>query len=68
MSEFEKGRFRETCGICGAIFEVVVPGEFGRISKEEREDYACPECGHAYHCRGVAAPRVTLLSGRTDGG
>lgn len=65
---YEKGRYRETCGACGAIFEVVVPGRVGRTSKEEREDYACPECATTYYCRGSAPPEVKLLSARTDGG
>jgi predicted RNA-binding Zn-ribbon protein involved in translation (DUF1610 family) len=62
----EKGRYNETCGACGAVFEVVVPGSYGRISREERSEYACPECGNPYHCRSTSPPRVRLLSPRTD--
>lgn len=66
---YEKGRYKETCGPCGAVFEVVVLGTYmGKPTQEDREDYACPECGVGYHCRGSAPPQVTLLSGRTDGG
>jgi hypothetical protein len=66
---YEKGRYKETCGPCGAVFEVVVLGAYmGKPTQEDREDYACPECGAGYHCRGSAPPRVTLISGRTDGG
>ncbi|WP_256473707.1 hypothetical protein [Aliidiomarina quisquiliarum] len=39
-----------------------------KASQEDREDYECPECGQAYHCRGAAPPRITLLTARTDGG
>jgi len=69
VAHHEKGRYKETCGACGAVFEVVVlGGRMAKTSREDREDYDCPECGHTYHCRGTAPPRVTLLSGRTDGG
>ncbi len=64
----EKGRYRETCGPCGAVFEVIVPGRLAQVSQEVRESYACPECGATYYCRAPAPPRVTLLSPRTDGG
>lgn len=65
---FEKGRYKETCGPCGAVFEVIVlGGRMAKNSNEEREDYRCPECGQTYHCRGSEPPRVRLLSPRTDG-
>ena len=65
---YEKGRYRETCGPCGAVFEVVVlGGPMVKFSQEERADYRCPECKQTYHCRGAEPPTVTLLSGRTDG-
>jgi hypothetical protein len=65
---YEKGRFRETCGPCGASFEVVVlAGPFIKGWQDEFENYQCPECGHAYRCRGTEPPSVRLLSPRTDG-
>lgn len=64
----EKGRFRQTCIPCGAVFEVVVRGApMAKSSQEPLEDYFCPECGHGYQCRGSAPPAVNLISGRTDG-
>jgi DNA-directed RNA polymerase subunit RPC12/RpoP len=64
---YEKGRYKETCGPCGAVFEVVVfGGPMAKASDEAREDYSCPGCGHVYHCRGTTSPRVTLISHRTD--
>ena len=65
--QYEKGRFRETCGPCGATFEVVVLG--GPLVKgwqHEFESYQCPECGAEYHCRSTAPPQVMLLSPRTE--
>ena len=64
----EKGRYKETCGPCGAVFEVIVPGgRMAKTSDEDLEEYACPECGQGYRCRGSAPPQVNLISGRTDG-
>lgn len=64
-SACEKGRFKETCGPCGAVFEVIVMGEpMAKPSQEERADYACPECGQPYYCRGSEPPRVRLISTR----
>jgi len=66
---YEKGRYRETCGPCGAVFEVIViGGPMAKSSQEQIEEYGCPECGRIYRCRGSEPPRVTLLSKRTDGG
>lgn len=64
---YEKGRYKETCGPCGAIFEVVVfGGSMAKASDEVRADYPCPECGQLYHCRGSVSPQVTLISGRNS--
>lgn len=66
--QYEKGRFKATCGPCGATFEVVIMGgPMVKASDETRAEYECPECGQPYHCRGLASPKVTLLSPRTDG-
>lgn len=68
-NSYEKGRYKETCGPCGAVFEVIVlGGPMAKSSQELIEEYCCPECGRSYRCRGSEPPRVTLLSGRTDGG
>jgi hypothetical protein len=61
---YEKDRFDQTCDYCGAVFEVVVPGQKGH---EEREEYFCPECRKEYGRRASNSPTVTLKSGRTDG-
>ncbi len=64
---YEKGRYKETCGPCGAVFEVVViGGPLAKSSQEQIEEYNCPVCGETYRCRGSAPPRVTLLSQRAD--
>jgi DNA-directed RNA polymerase subunit RPC12/RpoP len=64
MSSFgyEKDRFEQTCS-CGAIFEVVAPGQKGH---EESEEYRCPECSAIYTIRASNTPRVRLISPRTD--
>lgn len=61
---YEKDRFEQTCGKCGAVFEVIVPGQKGH---EEREEYFCPECLCMYTRRASNTPSVTLISPRTDG-
>ena len=64
---YEKGRYQETCGRCGAVYEVVViGGPMAKSSQEQVEEYNCPECGRTSRCRGAAPPRITLLSNRTD--
>lgn len=63
---YEKGRYKETCGPCGAVFEVVVfGGPMAKAQSENPQDYNCPECGKLYYSRGLHAPRITLLSPRT---
>lgn len=65
---YEKGRYKETCGPCGAVFEVIViGGPMAKSSQEQVEEYGCPECGQVYRCRGSEPPRVSLISKRTDG-
>lgn len=65
---FEKGRYRETCGACGAVFEVVVlGGQMAKNTNEHLEEYDCPECKTSYRCRGSQPPKVKLLEPRTDG-
>ena len=59
-----KDEFDETCGYCGCVFHVVVPGQKGH---EESEEYYCPECSTEYRCRASNSPSVTLVSPRTDG-
>ena len=61
---YEKSKFKQTCDRCGAVFEVVVPGQKGH---EEPEEYFCPECSCMYKTRASNSPTVTLISARTDG-
>lgn len=70
VTPYEKGRYKETCGPCGAVFEVIVfGGRMAKASDEILQDYLCPECGQHYRCRGTTmSPRITLLTRRTDGG
>lgn len=60
---YSKDEFEQTC-TCGAVFLVEVPGQKGH---EEREEYYCPECLKEYGRRAANTPKVTLISGRTDG-
>lgn len=61
---YEKDRFEQTCTKCGAIFEVIVPGQ---KCHEEPEEYFCPECLCMYKTRASNTPSVVLVSPRTDG-
>jgi predicted RNA-binding Zn-ribbon protein involved in translation (DUF1610 family) len=61
---YEKGRFNETCPHCGAVYEVIVPGQKGH---EESEEYYCPECMYMNKTRASNSPQVTLILSRTDG-
>ena len=61
---YEKRRFTETCAHCGAVYEVVVPGQKGH---EEPEEYFCPEWLYMSKTRASNSPTVTLVSPRTDG-
>jgi hypothetical protein len=38
---YVRGTFQQTCGFCGCVFSVRVPG---RIGYEGPENYYCPEC------------------------
>jgi hypothetical protein len=60
---YEKENSDQTCH-CGAVFNVVVPGQKGH---EEPEEYYCPECMCEYRIRASNSPKVTLIFGRTDG-
>lgn len=60
---YEKSRRTQECH-CGAMFEVVAPGQKGH---EEPEEYYCPECMCEYRTRASNSPVVTLISSRTDG-
>lgn len=60
---YEKARRKETCH-CGAVFEVIVPGQLGH---EDSEEYYCPECSCEYRTRASNSPEVILISPRTDG-
>lgn len=59
-----KGKFEQTCGYCGCIFDVEVPG---KIRNEGLENYFCPECNKPFMSKAAAKPRVNIISGRTDG-
>ncbi len=59
-----KGRFAQTCGFCGSVFRVEVPGLVGQ---EQPAEYCCPECGKRFPVKASTTPGVTLISKRTDG-
>lgn len=64
VGHYLKGEFEQTCGNCGCIFNVEVPG---RVRNEGPENYFCPECNKCYQSKAAAAPKVRLISERTDG-
>ncbi len=64
VCRYLRGTFQQTCGFCGCVFRVEVPGETGR---DGPENYHCPECRRRFPVRASDPPRVTLISKRTDG-
>ncbi len=62
---YVRGTFQQTCGFCGCVFHVGVPGQLGY---EAPELYSCPECSKHFLVRASGAPAVRLISKRTDGG
>ena len=58
----DKTHFDQSCGYCGARFEVVVTDD-----ATHRARYACPECGKTYTATGATGAGVRLLAARTDG-
>ncbi len=61
---YVRGTFQQTCGYCGCVFSVRVPG---RIGYEGPENYYCPECHKRFPVKASRAPGVTLISKRCDG-
>lgn len=59
-----RGTFQQTCGFCGCVFRVDVPGQTGR---EGPENYYCPECRKRFPVKASDSPTITLISKRTDG-
>ncbi len=59
-----RGTFQQTCGFCGCVFRVAVPGQLGQ---EGPEFYSCPECRKKFPVRASETPTITLISKRTDG-
>lgn len=55
---------QETCDFCGCKFRVQVELQDGH---NESEEYYCPDCHKEYRTRACITPRVTKMSGRTDG-
>ncbi len=62
---YVRGTFQQTCGFCGCVFHVGVPGQLGH---EAPEMYSCPECSKHFLVKACGAPAVCLISKRTDGG
>jgi hypothetical protein len=63
-SPYLRGTFKQTCGFCGCVFHVSVPGQLGH---EGPETYFCPECRKKFPVKASQAPTTTLISRRTDG-
>jgi len=55
---------KQTCDICGAVFNIDAPLLAGH---HESEEYYCPECDREYKIRASSSPTVRLISPRTDG-
>ncbi|MEE8210785.1 MAG: hypothetical protein V3V64_00130 [Acidiferrobacterales bacterium] len=61
---YVRGTFQQTCGFCGCVFRVEVPGQIGQ---EEPKNYYCPECHKRFPVKASDSPTTTLISKRTDG-
>jgi hypothetical protein len=61
---YVRGTFQQTCGFCGCVFHVEVPGQTGRDAPEH---YQCPECDRSFPVKACDPPTTTLISKRTDG-
>ncbi len=62
-SPYRRGAFQQTCGFCGCVFQVVVPGQLG---EEEIKTYSCPECRKKFPVRASGSCATTVISKRTD--
>ncbi len=59
-----RGAFQQTCGFCGCVFDVKVPGQTGRDGPAH---YHCPECQRSFPVKACDPPTTVLVSRRTDG-
>lgn len=60
--------FQQTCGGCGCVFRVAITWPISYSYKlSQEEDYACPECRQLSKIKSSTKPRISLISGRTDG-
>jgi len=56
--------FVQTCGYCGSVSDVEVGMAIGY---KDTAEYNCPECRKRFIVKSSSSPKVTLVSGRTDG-
>ena len=63
-SGLQRAYFEKTCAYCGALFRVELSRRSGGNSERM---YECPECGKHYEVLSALAPKVRLISPRSDG-
>jgi len=63
--------FQQTCGFCGCVFRVEITWRisysYSSKSLQDTQAYSCPECRRDSQIKTSTAPRVMLISKRTDG-
>lgn len=61
--------FQQTCGFCGCVFRVDITWQtsYSHKGNQDTQTYACPECRRECRIRTSTAPRLTVISRRTDG-
>jgi len=61
--------FQQTCGYCGCVFRVEITWSivYAQKAYQGAQAYSCPECRQNSRIRTSTAPRLTVISKRTDG-
>jgi hypothetical protein len=62
--------FQQICGFCGCVFRVEITWRTSYSPAKPGSDtqaYSCPECGRDSRIKTSTAPKLTLISTRTDG-
>ncbi len=70
MTILTPSHFRHLCGFCGCVFQVEITWRTSYAPSKTGQDtypYSCPECSRNSRVKTSTAPKLTLISKRTDG-